>query len=117
MREENIPLFALESQDPVFMFDFLAITIQYEMCYTNILQVQKKQSFRLHYKLSHKEKEHKYPEYEKLSEEILYGFLHFAYVLYINPSDHNILFHFPRYKTYQKSLQVAPDYKYKVLHQ
>ena len=39
MREENIPLFALESQDPVFMFDFLAITIQYEMCYTNILQV------------------------------------------------------------------------------
>ena len=39
MREENIPLFALESQDPVFMFDFLAITIQYEMCYTNILQI------------------------------------------------------------------------------
>ena len=39
MREENIPLFALESQDPVFMFDFLAVTIQYEMCYTNILQV------------------------------------------------------------------------------
>ena len=39
MREEKIPLFALESQDPVFMFDFLAITIQYEMCYTNILQV------------------------------------------------------------------------------
>ena len=36
MREENIPLFALESQDPVFMFDFLAVTIQYEMCYTNI---------------------------------------------------------------------------------
>lgn len=39
MREENIPLFGLESQDPVFMMDFLAITIQYEMCYTNILQV------------------------------------------------------------------------------
>ena len=39
MREERIPLFALESQDPVFMFDFLAITIQYEMCYTNILQI------------------------------------------------------------------------------
>ena len=39
MREEKIPLFALESQDPVFMFDFLAITIQYEMCYTNILQL------------------------------------------------------------------------------
>lgn len=39
MREKNIPLFALESQDPVRQFDFLGITIQYEMCYTNILQV------------------------------------------------------------------------------
>ncbi len=39
MREQNIPLFALESQDPVRDFDFLGITIQYEMCYTNILQV------------------------------------------------------------------------------
>ena len=39
MREEKIPLFALESQDPVKEFDFLGITIQYEMCYTNILQV------------------------------------------------------------------------------
>ena len=39
MREEKIPLFALESQDPVKDFDFLGITIQYEMCYTNILQV------------------------------------------------------------------------------
>ncbi|MBE5892308.1 MAG: TIGR03960 family B12-binding radical SAM protein [Lachnospiraceae bacterium] len=39
MRQENIPLFALESQDPVKDFDFLGITIQYEMCYTNILQV------------------------------------------------------------------------------
>ena len=39
MREENIPLFALESQDPVKDFDFLGITLQYEMCYTNILQV------------------------------------------------------------------------------
>ena len=39
MREEEIPLFALESQDPVKDFDFLGITIQYEMCYTNILQV------------------------------------------------------------------------------
>lgn len=39
MRKENIPLFALESQDPVKDFDFLGITIQYEMCYTNILQV------------------------------------------------------------------------------
>jgi len=39
MRSRNIPLFALESQDPVKEFDFLGITIQYEMCYTNILQV------------------------------------------------------------------------------
>ena len=39
MREQKIPLFALESQDPVKDFDFLGITIQYEMCYTNILQV------------------------------------------------------------------------------
>lgn len=39
MRERGIPLFALESQDPIKEFDFLGITIQYEMCYTNILQV------------------------------------------------------------------------------
>ncbi len=39
MRDEHIPLFALESQDPIKDFDFLGITIQYEMCYTNILQV------------------------------------------------------------------------------
>ncbi len=39
MRREGIPLFALESQDPIRDFDFLGITIQYEMCYTNILQI------------------------------------------------------------------------------
>lgn len=39
MREKGIPLFALESQDPVKDFDFLGITLQYEMCYTNILQI------------------------------------------------------------------------------
>ncbi len=39
MREEQIPLFALESQDPIKDFDFIGITIQYEMCYTNILQI------------------------------------------------------------------------------
>ena len=39
MRKEHIPLFALESQDPIKDFDFLGITIQYEMCYTNILQI------------------------------------------------------------------------------
>ncbi|MFU0827617.1 MAG: Radical SAM core domain-containing protein [Lachnoclostridium sp.] len=39
LREKNIPLFALESQEPVKNFDFLGITLQYEMCYTNILQI------------------------------------------------------------------------------
>ena len=39
MREKKIPLFALESQEPIRDFDFLGITIGYEMCYTNILQV------------------------------------------------------------------------------
>lgn len=39
IREQKIPLFALESQDPLKDFDFIGITIQYEMCYTNILQV------------------------------------------------------------------------------
>lgn len=39
MREKNIPLFALETQDPIKDFDFLGITLQYEMCYTNILQI------------------------------------------------------------------------------
>ena len=39
MRRRHIPLFALESQDPVKEFDFLGITLQYEMCYTNVLQV------------------------------------------------------------------------------
>ena len=39
MRKKHIPLFALESQQPIKEFDFLGITLQYEMCYTNILQV------------------------------------------------------------------------------
>ena len=39
MRKKDIPLFALESQDPIHVFDFLGITIQYEMCYSNILQI------------------------------------------------------------------------------
>ena len=48
MREQKIPLFALESQDPVRDFDFLGITIQYEMCYTNILQVLELSGIPLH---------------------------------------------------------------------
>ncbi|MCI5569290.1 MAG: TIGR03960 family B12-binding radical SAM protein [Candidatus Alectryocaccobium sp.] len=39
MREKKIPLFALESQDPIKEMDFLGITLQYEMCYTNVLQI------------------------------------------------------------------------------
>ncbi len=39
LREKQIPLFALESQDPVKNFDFLGMTLQYEMCYTNVLQI------------------------------------------------------------------------------
>lgn len=39
MRKHSIPLFGLESQEPVRDMDFLGITIQYEMCYTNILQI------------------------------------------------------------------------------
>lgn len=39
MREKNIPLFTLESQRPVKECDFLAITLGYEMCYTNALQL------------------------------------------------------------------------------
>lgn len=39
MRKNHIPLFGLESQEPVKNADFLGITLQYEMCYTNILQV------------------------------------------------------------------------------
>lgn len=39
MREKNIPLFALESQDPICKFDFLGFTLQYEMSYTNIINM------------------------------------------------------------------------------
>ena len=39
LRTKQIPLFALESQEPVKSMDFLGITLQYEMCYTNILQI------------------------------------------------------------------------------
>ena len=39
MREQNIPLFALESGDPVKDFDFIGFTLQYELCYTNMLNM------------------------------------------------------------------------------
>jgi len=39
MRESNIPLYALESKDSLSDFDFLGFTLQYEMSYTNILNM------------------------------------------------------------------------------
>ena len=39
MREHAIPLYALESHDPVRAFDLIAFTIGYEMSYTNILNM------------------------------------------------------------------------------
>ena len=39
MREHHLPLWALESQDPVKDFDMIAFTIGYEMCYTNIINM------------------------------------------------------------------------------
>lgn len=48
MREKDIPLFAVESQAPVKDFDFLGITLQYEMCYTNILQILELSKIPLH---------------------------------------------------------------------
>ena len=39
MRANQLPLWALESQDPVKDFDMIAFTIGYEMCYTNILNM------------------------------------------------------------------------------
>lgn len=50
MKEQQIPLFALESQQKVKNFDFLGITIQYEMCYTNILQILDLSQIPLHAK-------------------------------------------------------------------
>ena len=39
MRENNIPLWAHESKDTVSEFDFLGFTLQYEMCYTTVLNM------------------------------------------------------------------------------
>lgn len=39
LRKQKIPLFAIESQEPIRTFDFVGITLQYEMCYTNVLQI------------------------------------------------------------------------------
>ena len=107
MREEHIPLFALESQDPVKEFDFLGITIQYEMCYTNILQILDLSGIPLHAK-------------ERTEDDpIVIGggpctynpicFHHFSYFLckYLRAGHKPFPLH--RYKTYQKILRSAPD--------
>ena len=39
MRENNIPLFALESRDSIKDFDFIGFTLQYELSYTNVLNM------------------------------------------------------------------------------
>ena len=39
MRQNNIPLFALESREPIKDFDFIGFTMQYEMAYTNVLNM------------------------------------------------------------------------------
>ena len=39
MRENGIPLYALESRDPVKAFDMIAFSLGYEMSYTNVLNM------------------------------------------------------------------------------
>ena len=39
MRNREIPLFSLETKTPIRDFDLLAFTLQYEMCYTNIINM------------------------------------------------------------------------------
>ena len=53
MRRHNLPLWALESQDPVKDFDMIAFTIGYEMCYTNILNMLSLAGLPLHAKDRH----------------------------------------------------------------
>lgn len=48
MRREHIPLWALESQDPVKDFDMIAFTIGYEMCYSNIVNMLRLSGVPLH---------------------------------------------------------------------
>ncbi len=39
MRENDIPLYALESLDPLSMFDVIGFTLQYELSFTNVLNM------------------------------------------------------------------------------
>ena len=41
MRKHNIPLYALESGDPISEFDFIGFTLQYELSFTNVLNMLK----------------------------------------------------------------------------
>ena len=50
MRKHNLPLWALESQDPIKDFDLIAFTIGYEMSYTNILNMLRLAGVPLHAK-------------------------------------------------------------------
>ena len=47
MEEYNIPLYALESKDPLSEFDIVAISLQYELCYTTVLQMLRLAGFPL----------------------------------------------------------------------
>ena len=53
MEQHNLPLWALESQQPVKDFDMIAFTIGYEMCYTNILNMLRLAGVPLHSKDRH----------------------------------------------------------------
>ena len=50
MVKNNLPLWALESQDPVEDFDMIAFTIGYEMCYANILNMLRLSGVPMHSK-------------------------------------------------------------------
>lgn len=39
MRENSVPLYGLESFDPIADFDFIGFTLQYELSYTNVLEM------------------------------------------------------------------------------
>lgn len=39
LRENNVPLFTLESKTPLAEFDVIAFSLQYELCYTNMLNM------------------------------------------------------------------------------
>lgn len=39
MRENDIPLYSLETKSPLYEFDVVAFTLGYEMAFTNVLQM------------------------------------------------------------------------------